>query len=335
MDRGPIPGWAPADERSLTGDAARRPVGAVVGEAFGLYRRHARPLLLMTAVLEVPATLLALPYLILTWSVLAESLASLPSLGDLSVPDGQGGTSVIFWTHALTDRYRVLADPLVGALGGAGTILPYVAMVILAALIGAFLLAPDSATPSPRAAARRTLRVWLPLLLLSSILVVAWALLGLVSALVTARTLDAQLAGGSDVSSASASFGFGLAFLLLFGAGVYVIARCAFVPQAVTLEATGLRSAIRRSIRLTRRRVLHVILILVLGGLIIGFAGGLTLLVVGALGTLLLVAGGADMLPAVGIVGGLGYLVVQVLLGPIVPLLTTILYRDARNAGER
>ena len=41
------------------------------------------------------------------------------------------------------------------------------------------------------------------------------------------------------------------------------------------------------------------------------------------------------MLPAVGIVGGLGYLVVQVLLGPIVPLLTTILYRDARDAGER
>ena len=66
MDRGPIPGWAPADERSLTGDAARRPVGAVVGEAFGLYRRHARPLLLMTAALDVPATLLALPYLVLT-----------------------------------------------------------------------------------------------------------------------------------------------------------------------------------------------------------------------------------------------------------------------------
>ena len=335
MDRGPIPGWAPADERTLTGDAARRPVGAVVGEAFGLYRRHARPLLLMTAALEVPATLLALPYLVLTWSVLAESLASLPSIGALPVPDGQGGVSVTAWTTAFAEHYRVLSDPLVGALGGAGAILPYVAMVILAALFGAFLLAPDSATQSPRAAARRTLRAWLPLLIVSVILVTAWALLGLASALVNARMLDAQLAGGSDPSASSAGFGIGFAFLLLFGAGVYVIARAAFVPQAVTLESTGLGSAVRRSIRLTHRRVLHVVLILVLGGLIIGFAGGLMLLVVGLVATLLVVIGGAGMLPVVGIVGGLGYLVIQVLVGPIVPLLTTILYRDARDAGER
>ena len=170
---------------------------------------------------------------------------------------------------------------------------------------------------------------------MSVILVTAWALLGLASALVNARMLDAQLAGGSDPSASSAGFGIGFAFLLLFGAGVYVIARAAFVPQAVTLESTGLGSAVRRSIRLTHRRVLHVVLILVLGGLIIGFAGGLMLLVVGLVATLLVVIGGAGMLPVVGIVGGLGYLVIQVLVGPIVPLLTTILYRDARDAGER
>ncbi len=335
MDRGPIPGWAPADERSLTGDAARRPVGAVVGEAFGLYRRHARPLLLMTAVLEVPATLLALPYLILTWSLLAESLASLPSIGDLAAPDGQGGSSVIFWTSTFSDRFRVLADPLVGALGGAGAILPYVAMIILAALFGAFLLAPDAPAPSPRAAAGRTFRAWLPLLIVSVVVVGAWALLGLVSALVNARTLDAQLAGGARLSSASSSLGIGFAALLILCAGAYVIARCVFVPQALTLEAHGLGSAVRRSARLTRRRVLHVVLILILGGLIIGFTGGLMLLVVGVLGGVLVVLGGDGLLPAVGFVGAVGYLSVQVLLGPIVPLLTTILYRDARDAGER
>ena len=44
MDRGPDPGLgAGATSGRMTGDAARRPVGAVVGEAFGLYRRVATP----------------------------------------------------------------------------------------------------------------------------------------------------------------------------------------------------------------------------------------------------------------------------------------------------
>ena len=233
MDRGPIPGWAPADERSLTGDAARRPVGAVVGEAFGLYRRHARPLLLMTAVLEVPATLLALPYLILTWSVLAESLASLPSIGDLAVPDGQGGASVIFWTsrlHGPLPRPRRPAGRCARRRRGhpalRGHDHPGRALRSLPA--GTGLGHAESArgrsanAPSLAAAAPRERRP-------SSSPGRSWV------SSPPWSTLERSTPSWPEARIChppQSSLGFGLASLLLFGAGVYVIARCAFVPQA-------------------------------------------------------------------------------------------------------
>ena len=199
MDRGPIPGWAPADERSLTGDAARRPVGAVVGEAFGLYRRHARPLLLMTAVLEVPATLLALPYLVLTWSVLAESLASLPSVGEL-VGAGRAGRRLGHLLdvrlHGALPRPRRPAGRCARRRGGhpalRGHDHPGRTLRSLPAGTGVGHAesargrpanAPSLAAAAPRRASS------------SSLPGHSWAS---APALVNARTLDAQLAGGCE-----------------------------------------------------------------------------------------------------------------------------------------
>jgi hypothetical protein len=314
----PIPGWAPTDERTLSGDPARRPVGAVVGDAFGLYRDRWRSVLGLAALVEVPLGLLSLPYLVRSFDAWT---AMVGSFGELASSPGD----VEAWFDRVRDTYAALFEPTIVLAGALTTASPIISVVLLSAVIGGLLLGSPTATIAAalRALARRIVPIAALCLLVLAASVAVMALTTAVARSAFETPFDRAPSGWTIVLS----IGW-LPVLLVAG---YLGVRWAVAIQSLVLEPRGLIDAFRWSQVLTRRRVQHVFVCLLIGVVIVAVANtGLSFMLFATA-----ILGGVTTNPLLAAILLVGYLAIQVLAAPVLPLLTTVLYRDMRVAGPR
>lgn len=308
-----VPGWAPVDERIISGDPAFRPIGAVVREVATAYRRHARWLLPASAVIELPLALLTAPYLI----------NSLKAFADLwtSILQGTGWPGLV-----LPPSYAVFANPVFTALGGVLLVAPVISFVFLSALVTGLLLRPAASPDS--GTLRFAARQWRPLAALELGILGLGALIGAWSA----QALAGWWAHGLVPPNPSSLGWMFEADLLVFAAfmiGAYAFIRGALTVSALVVEGGGLRRAAGLSVTLTHRRAGRVALALGVGLAIGGAANALISLLAG---TAFWLAAGPEPNAALLLFAAL-YALARIAVAPVLPLLMAVLYRDFRAAG--
>jgi hypothetical protein len=119
--------------------------------------------------------------------------------------------------------------------------------------------------------------------------------------------------------------------LAAFIISAYVFIRGALTVSALVLEGDGLRRAVWLSVTLTHRRSMRIALALAVGLAIGGAANAFTSLVAASLLWLTL---GPDLTASLLLSAAL-YALARIVVGPVVPLLMAVLYRDFREAGDR
>jgi hypothetical protein len=310
-----IPGWAPVDERILSGDPAFRPIGNVLREAVTAYRRHARVLLVASAVVELPLALLTAPYVVNSFKAFADL-----------------GTSILhapgWWSGFVPPpSYAVFANPTFTAAGGVLLVAPLLSFVLLSAFVTSLLLRP-AASPDP-GAVRFVAREWRSLAAIElSILG-----LGLLVGLAWGRALAGWWTGGltpPDISSLGWLVLVNLLTMAAFIIGAYAFIRGALTVSALVLEGDGLRRAVWLSVTLTQRRAMRIALALAVGVAIGGAANAFASVLAGSVFWLTL---GPDLTTAL-LVSAALYAFARILVAPIAPLLIAVLYRDFREAGD-
>jgi hypothetical protein len=307
---GGIPGWAPLDERTLTGDPAYRPIAEVIREVFRVYRSDGRRFLLASAAIEIPLALLTAPYLAVSWGVLADTWQRFP-------------------TFDVAAGYAIYADPGLGVLGGIAFASPVIGFVLVAAVVAGVVLRPPGEPDSGSARADRGLRITI---ICAAILGVG-AILGLAWSRVMAGWLT-RLSARPDPGSVSAVLGLAVLGLeiLVFAAvmlGGYGLVRSGLAIPALVSESHGIRAALARSLELTRRRSMRTALTLTVGLAIVAAANTAFSLSAFAL---VLATSSADLSSVALPIAGL-FLLTSVVVAPVLPIIAAILYRDFRAAG--
>ncbi|HYN70178.1 MAG TPA: hypothetical protein VEX41_08205 [Candidatus Eisenbacteria bacterium] len=302
---GGIPGWAPVDERTVSGDPAYRPIGVVLREAALLYRLQLREILLASAAVEIPLTLLVAPYLAYSWQALAELWRGFPS----------------FEAPAAYARY---ADPAFGAVGGLAVVTPIVAFVLVTAVVTGIVR--EAAPPPDRWKA--VLRYGPRLAVLCALILGLGALLGFGSAQLLSRYM-AQATAIRNPGLVAELFGLELLFFAAVVVGAYAVVRSAVAVPALVAEGLGLRQALGRSLQLTRRRTMRTALFLTVGAFALGLGNVIVSIVTFAV---VLTAGSPDPSAVVVPIAGF-YLMTRIVLAPTLPIIAAILYRDFRAAG--
>jgi len=286
------PGWGLGNTPAAT--PRRRPVADIFDEAFRLYRQNFALMVVVFGVFQVPLVLLTLPF----WAAQAQwqapsafDPARLPSMDEL----GWLGAGAV----AIT-----IAGMLLGTFAGAA-----IAYVVSRARTG-----DRPAVGQVFQALRRQAGQLLGLVLL---LVVGLLALGLIVAVVV-------VAGGGLGGGGAA---IGAALLAAIVASVVIAAasaRLTLAVPALVVERSGPLNALRRSWALVEGSTLRTFAILLLGGLVVGL--------ISSLFSPLFLPGIAEGLVTGSVVTyaivGLGSGIAQVLLGPIVPTVVTILYFD-------
>ena len=119
-----------------------------------------------------------------------------------------------------------------------------------------------------------------------------------------------------------------LASPLILAVAIYLAVRWAVAVPAIVVESLGLRAGLARSTALTRRRMVHVFLALLVIVVVITILGWLIAALPLALAVLILISGGGPLLaiPAVLYVAG------RVLIAPLAAILVALLYRDFGSA---
>ena len=315
---GPIVGWTVPQEEEARG--GRRPLGELIGDLFGTYRRRVRPILWLALVIEGLATLLTLPFIALSVAQMAEYARQLWDAFWSFDPTGQA------WLYVQLPP--VATDPVLGAIGGLVSIVPLGSALLLAGAVSVLLVRPADRPPSPGDALRAVLRRWAPILLPVLVLGVGFAL---VSALSASLTASIDFRGGSALPRPewlAFSLILGLAAPVLLGIAVYLAVRWAVAVPAIVVEGTGLRAGLARSTAMTRGRMVHVFLALLVVVVIYTIAGWL-MAVVPLVMAIVLALAGADPLLAV---PAALYVAGRVLIAPLPALLVALLYRDFREA---
>ena len=320
----PVPGWAPVDEDALL-DPARRPIREILREVVAVYRRHARPILLLAALFEGAIGLFTLPYLVLSIRL---SLRMLDLMGRFFVEPFTARNPA-----EIANAFDQLLDPGVAVYGGLASFAPLASAVLLTGAVAA-LLSADHGQPTAGAAAavaaRSVLRRWPAFLLPIAILAVVVGALSLWSSAVSADYVRQPMLA-RDPGSLGPSIALSLLIPVVAVGLIYLAVRWAVAIPALVLEGIGLRAALARSSALTARRRLHVALCLVSVGVLTGIVGWVVL-VPFYVGTAAIMA--ADGGPILALPLAL-YLVGRIVLAPPLPILGAILYRDFRAAGPR
>lgn len=316
---GAVPGWAPVDEDQLR-DLARRPTSEIVREVFSVYGLELRPMLVLAAVIEGSLALISLPYIVLTVQIM---LAGLDAMSEMV----RAPTSVQSF-HAMADIFERFRDPVVGAYTGIVSVAPLASTILLSGALGAYLMSNEPADRTPAGALRAVVRRWAPLLLPIVALAATAAVFSVWSYGLSAEAFERPLIA-TDLSDLWLSLGLSVVAPVVIGVAFYLVVRWVVVAPALVVEGIGLRAALGRSSKLTHRRRIHV---------------GICLLAVGAIWSILgwLVFGPALLLTGVVEAGGGGpllaiplalYVIGRIVLAPLLPILTVILYRDMQTAG--
>jgi MFS family permease len=284
------PGWGTGSSPAAT--PRRRPVADIFDETFRLYRQNFVLMVTAFGVFQVPLVLLSLPF----WTIQAQWQAQ-PATNPAELFTMDQLRPLFAATIGIT-----VAGVVLGTFAGAA-----IAYIVSRARAG---------DPPPlghvfQALRRRT----------ASLLgLVVLALAGLLAsglAVATVIVLVAAFVGGAAA--------FGLLVLVGLVAAVFVAtARLTLSIPALIIERTGPLDALRRSWQLSAGSTLRTFGILMLGGLVVGVIGGLV---------------SPIYLPGVAegflngsvisyVIVGLGSGLVQILLGPLLPALLTVLYFD-------
>jgi hypothetical protein len=279
-----------------TGEATtprRRPVAEVFDEVFRLYRENFKVMVLVFGAFQVPIVLLTLPL----WTVQADWWQARPLTSELELFPTLG------WLIAASVGFTLAAVPL-ATFGWAA-----IAHVVRRSRTG------DQ--PSTAEVFRALRRGAGPLLGLALLL-----LAGLLGACLALGVMALALlaAGGPGAAIGIAVLGGLVAVVVL---GVATVRLSLAIPTLV-VERRGSLAALRRSWELAAGSTLRTLGILTLGGLVVGLVGGLLNPVFIPDVAAGLATGSAWSYTIVGAVSGLA----QVLVGPILPTLMTVLYFD-------
>jgi glycerophosphoryl diester phosphodiesterase family protein len=294
----------------------RTPVAEIFEETFRLYRQHFLLMVGIFAVFQVPFLLAIVPFEIwqIQWSF---------GPFDPNAPFGTPSASMPSMEQALlvlgAGLLLALASLILGTFGGAA--ISYIAG-----------RAKNGDRPSAREVFLALRRLAAPILGYVAILVIGGLLL--IVALIIVLTLVIALAVvGLGRSGAGAVVLFlsvcGVIAIALFLVAVGV--RISLAIPALVLERQRPMEALRRSWDLVRGSTWRTFGILVLAGFVVGLIGGLVspIFLPGILQGVL--AGSPAAILFVTIVSGAA----QILLGPILPALVTVLYFDyARQPAQ-
>ena len=277
-------------------------------------------MLILAAVIEGSLALISLPYIVPTVQVM---LAGLDAMAELL----RAPTSVQA-SRAVADIFERFRDPFVGVYTGIVSVAPLASAILLSGTLGAYLMPNEPADRTPAGALRAVLRRWAPLLLPIVALGAIAALFSVWSYGWSAAAFERPMLA-TDLSDVWLSLAFSVGAPVVIGVAFYLAVRWVVVAPALVVEGIGLRAALGRSSTLTRRRRVHV---------------GICLLAVGAIWSILswLVFGPVFLLTGLVEAQGGGpllaiplavYVIGRIVLAPLLPILTVILYRDMQAAG--
>jgi hypothetical protein len=318
----PIRGWAPVDPDAAA-DPARRPISQVIGEVWTVYRRNAQPMLRLSILFEGLVALVSLPYIVLTIQL---GLTMLGAFGRILVDPRRN----VLATPEVAAAFDRVGQPPVAAFGGFVSVAPLASGFLLSGAAVILLATPIPVAGSANRVARTVLRRWVPLLIPVSILGIAVAIVDVWSYSLSAIQLRQPLLA-VDRPDLGASLALSLLAPVIAIGGLYLAVRWAVAVPALVHEGIDLRAALARSSALTARRRLHVGLCLIVVGLVWSILQWVFLVPVFLVATLIVSAGGGPLLavPLALFVAG------RIVLAPILPTLSAILYRDLATVGPR
>jgi hypothetical protein len=316
---GAVPGWAPGDEDRLR-DAARRPIPEIVREVFSVYGRELRPTLVLAAVIEGSLALISLPYIVLTIQIM---LAGLDAMGEMF----RAPTSAQAF-RAVADIFERYRDPFVGVYTGIVTVAPLASTILLSGALGAYLMSNGPADRTPAGALRAVVRRWAPLLLPIVALGAIAALFSVWSYGWSAAAFERPMLA-TDLSDLWLSLALSVVAPVVIGVAFYLVVRWVVVAPALVVEGIGLRASLGRSSMLTRGRRIHVGICLLAVGAIWSILGWLVFAPVFLLTGVVEAQGGGPLLA----IPLALYVIGRIVLAPLLPILTVILYRDMQAAG--
>ena len=302
------PGWQSAPE--LRPATRRTPVADLFEEAFRLYRRGFLTMLAVFGAFEIPFVLLNLPVTVLQARIYRAQWEADPFLyGGLDWPDAVG---------------RQLMASLLVIL--ATLVLVFLLLTFAAAGVSIVASLARSGSPSPRESF--TALGGAAVRLLGLILVLIVGLAG-ISLLIGATSLIVITLFGANIGVT-----IGLIALLMIALLVLVIflgARFALGIPVLVLEGRDAIDALRHSWSLVRGSTWRVLGIIYLAILLVTVVGGvLPMVLVPGLYGGMLTGSVASYVELALVSGG-----INLVLGPILPTLATVLYFDlARQPGE-
>jgi hypothetical protein len=296
-------------------------VGEITGEVFGTYGRRAGAVLLLSVLFIGVGGLVAAIALAVALGPLLAYMGELWQW--MGTYDPYSGT---FAPEPLPPPE--LVDPLRSGVTALASTLPFAGLLFLEGALAALLTAPGGRPMTAGGALRATLRRWVPLL---PVVVVGlgFALLAVLGAAITPTSFVADPFDPS-ADALLLSTVLSLAWLVLLGLAIYLGTRWALAAAVIVIEDVGLRTALARSTAMTRGRMMHTFLALLVAGIlasIIGLALVIVPLVLGGVG---LFTGSTPLVAATVAL----FVLVQVLVGPLFPLAAAILYRDYRQADD-
>ncbi len=315
---GPIVGWEVPEPDAERG--GKRPLGELIGGVFRTYRGRARPVLLLSLLIEGFVSLVTLPYFAVVLTQIADYLGR---LWDAVLHLEQD--SEAFLQPALPP---IATDPLFAAIGGVVSILPFGSALLLIGAISALLTAPADQPMTAGGALRAVLRRWAPILLPVVLIGLGYALIAAATARMSA-TFDFY--GGSTVPRGqwlALSVILALSTPILFGAAVYLAVRWVVAVPAIVIESLGLRAGLARSAAMTKGRRIHVFLALLVAVVISTIVGWLLTAISLILAIAFALAGAGPLL----VIPAAIYIGSRILVAPITAILVALLYRDFREA---
>jgi hypothetical protein len=290
------PGWGAGRQEAAA--PRRRPVADIFDEAFRLYRENFRIMVIAFGAFQLPFVILSLPF----WALQAQSWQAQP----LRPPS----TEQFGWLAAASFGIVLVGLPL-GTFAGAA-----VAYVVRRARTGD--------RPEVRDVFQVLRREAGSILGFALLLLALFLGFGLLMAIL-ALALVAIAGTGAGIGLAVIGGFVGLVVL------VVVTTRLTLGIPALVVERRGPLNALRRSWALVAGSTMRTFGIFVLGSLVVGLLAGIVNPVYIPDVAAGLVAGSVWSYAVVGVVTGLA----QVLVGPILPALLTVLYFDYAEGQER